>query len=126
MEDKEYIADLKEMVKIAKEMYIKGEYKSPEYGELCAAVVKLIESSDFGAKETESELELKVKQDFFDEVMDDSFDGTAMQFLKMCASYLGRFGSLSMVPYSKGLASRSAKVKFKPKEHQDVPCKEKK
>lgn len=49
-----YRNQLKELVEKAKDIYEQGKYKNPEYGELCMAVVRLIENSDFGRKEAES------------------------------------------------------------------------
>lgn len=115
MEDKEYRTQLKELVEKAKDMYQKNQYKNPEYGELAISVVRLIENSDFGRKEAESTLELRVNKSWYDEVMDGSFDGVTMQLLEMSNGYLGRFGSVSMEPYSRGLGTRSATVKFEPK-----------
>ena len=57
-----------------------------------------------------------IATDYFDEFMDGSFDGTAMQLLSMSSDLLGRFGDVSMAPYTGGFASRTARVTFKPKE----------
>ena len=113
--DEQYRSKLKDLVEQARGMHQRGEYKNLEYGQLCMAVVELIEGSDFGRKEAESELSLKVNKLWLDEVTDESFGGTAMQLMNMSNQYLGRFGDVSMEPYSQGLATRSAKVKFKPK-----------
>lgn len=116
MTNEKYLTQLKGLVKTAKEMYQNGKYKNKEYGELCMTVVRLVEGSDFGKKEAQSTLELMVRQDSFDEMMDGSFDGTAMQLLSMSSDLLGRFGDVSMAPYTGGFASRTARVTFKPKE----------
>ena len=113
--DQEYRSQLKDLVEQAREMHQKGKYKNPEYGKLCMAVVELIEGSNLGRQEAESELELEVKQNPFDEMLDGSFDGVAMQLMNMSSQYLGRFGEVSMNPYSQGLTTRSAKVRFKPR-----------
>lgn len=120
MTNKKYRNQLKELVGKAKDMYEQGKYKNPEYGELCMAVVRLIEDSDFGRKEAESELVLEVKKSLFNQMLDESFDGAAMQLLNMASEYLGRFGEVSMEPYSQGLATRSARVKFKPNDCEEV------
>ena len=114
MTNEKYIAQLKGLVKTAKEMYHNGKYKNKEYGELCMTVLRLVEESDFGKKEAQSTLELKVTQDPYDEIMDGSFDGTAMQLMSMSNDLLGVFGNVSMVPYTGGLGSRTARVTFKP------------
>lgn len=112
--DQEYRKQLTDLVKQASEMYMQGKYKNPNYGELCMTVVRLIQDSNFGRKEAESELSLKLDRDPYDEIMDGSFDGTTMQLLRISNQYLGRFGDVSMAPYSQGLGTRSAKVKFTP------------
>jgi len=113
--DEEYRTQLKELVAKAKGMYHDGKYKNKDYGEICMATVRLVESSEFGIKDAESELELMVTRDPYEEVMSGDFDGVSMQFMEMCSQLLRRFGEVSMAPYSKGIGTRTAKAYFKHK-----------
>ena len=46
--------------------------------------------------------------------MDSSFDGASIQLLQIANQTIGRFGKVSMVPYSKGIETKSARVRFEP------------
>ena len=116
----QYRAELRDLVTQAREGFQAGRYVNRDYGKLCMAVADLIERSDYGRKKGESEFTLPLTGSDIEKMMDgtivldDSFDGAAMQLLKMAHQYLGRFGRVSMQPYSRGLGSKSARVVFEP------------
>lgn len=104
---------LEELAKKVREMHANGEYKNPEYGKMCLTVAKLIENSKFGMKNAEAELVLPNNQsNFYDQMLDDSFDGVAMQLMELANGCLCEQGSVSVEPYSQGITSRSAKLRF--------------
>ena len=111
----DYRESLKQQVEKSKDMYQTKAYANPEFGELAMAVVRLIEGSDYGRTIAESELILRSDhRDLLDELTDDSFDGVGMQFMNIAHQYLGRFGKVSLTPYSSGLNTKSALVRFEP------------
>ena len=90
----------------------KNRYEQP----IWQGVLNLIEQSDFGKKDSEAEIESPLpshRRNSLDEMMDGGFDGVQMQMLEICISVLSAHGAVSMIPYSKGLGTRSMTLVFK-------------
>ncbi len=84
-------------------------YNTPELSELSDVMVNLIESSDFGSKEATAEYCL---QGF---TVDDYLDRYFIEGLKVGTNMLGHFGDVSVVPYSRGIGTKTATYQFKPR-----------
>lgn len=89
----------------------KNRYDQP----IWQGVLNLIEQSEFGKKDASADVvsPLPPGRSEYDEMMDGGFDGVQIEMLKICNSILGGHGSVSVVPYSKGLGTRSMTFAFK-------------
>jgi hypothetical protein len=78
-------------------------------------ILKLLVESNYGKSNYEVEIDcpLPPNQSSYDEMMDGGFDGVQIQVLNICNTIFGKYGEISMVPYSQGLGTRSLKVSYK-------------
>ena len=76
--------------------------------------VKLLEQSNFGEKNASVEIEtpLPFGRSENDEILSDSFDKIQWEILTACRSILEGYGSVSIIPYPKGMGTRSMTLKF--------------
>jgi hypothetical protein len=106
-------AEIRETAVVIREGLPDDRYNRP----LWQGVLDLIERSDFGRKDAAAEVEspLPPERTAMDEIMDGSWDGVQMEMLNTCVSILGGHGSVALVPYSKGVGTRSMTFVFKVK-----------
>lgn len=107
-------AEIREAVDIIRKVIPKKNcYERP----IWQGVLDLIEQSDFGKKDASIDVvsPLPPGRDAYDEMMDGRFDGVQIKMLEICNSILGDHGSVSIVPYSQGLGTRSMTFIFEAK-----------
>ena len=113
MATKKEIQEGVELIKAAKKSSKLNKYDVHVWDGIAA----LIEKSDFGTKDTEVEINVPVPEKInpLEEMMDGSFDGVIMTVMQFANGFLGDHGAVSVEPYSRGLTTRSMKVKFQTK-----------
>ncbi len=96
----------------------KNRYEQP----IWQGVLNLIEQSDSGKKDARVDIDspLPPGKNALDEATEGDFDGVQLKMLGVCNSILGDHGSISMVPYSKGIGTRSMTFEFKARNLNDV------
>ncbi len=95
---------------ISKAIPEKNRYDKP----IWQGVLKLIEESEFGKKNAQSDIvsPLPEGRSETEEMMSGSFDGVQIEMMRFCNSVLGSCGSVSMEPYTAGLGTRSMTLTF--------------
>jgi hypothetical protein len=90
----------------------KNRYERP----LWEGVLELIEASGFGEQDAEVEINVPLLPGRTpeEELLDNGgFDGVQIEFMEICTAILGDHGGISMVPYPKGIGTRSLTLVFK-------------
>lgn len=111
MATKEEVREAYELIK--KVIPGKNRYDRP----LWQGVVDLIEKSEFGTKNADIEVKspLPSGRSPLDEIIDGGFDDVQMEMLHINCMVLGGHGNVGIVPYSKGLGTRSMTFTFRVK-----------
>jgi len=104
--------ELAEMVKMIK----KEVKKNTGDKEIWEGILNLVKESEFGNKNADIELSLPLPQgrSQYEEMLGNGDGVDFIQIQKICNLVLGGHGSVSIIPFSMGLGTRSMTLKFKP------------